>query len=72
MAEEREFVITRTVSTTFLDEGNNPVLGFEVFFLLPEFDEMHSVNVPNLQAPTVEAAINIILEDRRALAELGL
>lgn len=72
MAEERAFAIERTTSTVYLDEGNNPVTGFEIRVRLIEFDEIHEINVPNLKAPTVEEAANNLLEDRRALAELGL
>ena len=71
MADEREFVIERTTSTVYLDEGNNPVTGFEISVRLIEFDEIHSLNVPNLRLETVEAAATKLLAERQALADLG-
>ena len=71
MADEREFAIERTTSTVYLDEGNNPVTGFEISIRLIEFDEIHSLNVPNLREETVEAAANTLLEQRQILAKLG-
>ena len=72
MGQDRAFVIERTTSTVYLDEGNNPITGFEIRVRLVEFDEIHEINVPNLKAPTVEEAATNLPEDRRALAELGL
>lgn len=71
MADEREFVIERTTSTVYLDEGNNPVTGFEITVRLIAFDEIHSLNVPNLGLETVKAAATRLLEARQALADLG-
>ncbi len=71
MANEQEFAVERTTDTVYLDEGNNPVQGFDVQIRLIEFDELHTLNVPNLRADTVEAAAKRLLEERRALAKLG-
>lgn len=72
MAEEREFVVEKTSDTVYLDEGNNPVTGFQVQIRLVAFGELHTLNVPNLKPDTVTAAAQEILEDRQALADLGL
>ena len=66
----KPYVIERTTPTTYLDRGGNPVSGFLVTVTFPEFDELHSVRVPDLKAPTVKAAITDLLEQRRALAAL--
>ena len=71
MAEEREFVVERTTDTVYLDEGNNPISGFTVTVRLIEFNELHSLDLPNLRAETVKAAAENLLEDRRSLADLG-
>lgn len=72
MPGEREFVVERTTDTVYLDEGNNPIQGFQVQIRLIEFEELHSINVPNLRPATVEAAAKLLLADRQALADLGL
>lgn len=72
MAEDRKFVVERTTDTVYLDEGNNPIQGFLIQVRLIEFEELHSINVPNLKLDTVEAAAINLLEDRQALADLGL
>ena len=71
MAEHQEFAVERTTDTVYLDEGNNPIQGFQVQIRLIDFEELHTINVPNLRADTVTAAAEIILEDRKALANLG-
>lgn len=71
MADEREWVVERTTDTVYLDEGNNPISGFEVTIRLIAFDELHNLNVPNIRLETVEAAANQLLEKRQALADLG-
>lgn len=71
MADEREWVVERTADTVYLDEGNNPIQGFEVTIRLIEFDELHTLNVPNIRAETVETVANTLLEQRQTLADLG-
>ena len=71
MAEDREFVVERTADKVYLDEGNNPVTGFEVTIRLIDFGELHTLDVPNLRPDTVAAAAEALLEDRKALADLG-
>ena len=72
MAEDRKFVVERTTDTVYLDEGNNPIQGFQIQIRLIEFEELHSINVPNLKPDTVEAAAKNLLADRQALADLGV
>lgn len=66
-----DYVIERTVPTTYLDRGDNPVNGFLVSVYYPEFDELHQVKVADLKAATVKTAITTLLEQRRALASLS-
>ena len=71
MADEREFTVERTSDTVYLDEGNNPIQGFEVTIRLIQFDELHTLNVPNIREETVEAAATRLLAQRQILAKLG-
>jgi len=65
------YKIERTQSSVYLDKAGRPVKGFAVYVFLVEFDELHELNVPNLSADVVQAAVNELLERRSALAELG-
>ncbi len=71
MADEAQYVVEKTADTVYLDDGNNPVQGFQVQIRLMEFGELHTLNVPNLRPETVKAAAELLLEDRKALADLG-
>jgi hypothetical protein len=66
-----DYSITQTVPTVYLDKRGIAVNGYTVYINLPEFDEIHSIQVPNLDANGVKTAVDKLLKDRRALASLG-
>ena len=65
------FVVERTQPTVYLDKAGRPVQGYAVYVLLTEFDELHEVRVPSLSPDIVQAAVELLLEQRAALAALG-
>ncbi len=65
------FQVTSTVPTIYMNRMGQPVNGYVVYFYLVEFDETHSLRVPNLDAKTVETEINKVIDQRKALAQLG-
>lgn len=65
-----DYVVERVQPTVYLDKSGNPVNGFVVFVAFPEFDETFTVNVPSIDPKTVKAAVEALLTQRRALAEL--
>ena len=66
-----EYIIEHTQPTVYTDHKGSAVSGFSVQVTFPEFDETHTLNVPTLEASTVKAAVEKLLEQRRAIAELG-
>lgn len=63
--------VERTQPTVYLDKAGRPVQGFVVYVLLTKFDELHELHVPSLDANTVKEAVELLYEQRDALAELG-
>jgi len=66
-----DYSITQTVPTVYLDKRGIAVNGYLVYVYLPAFDEVHSLQVPSLDANIVKAAADKLLSDRKALADLG-
>jgi len=66
-----EYQVTRTQPTVYLDEGGKPVRGFLVTVRFTEFKEIHEIHVDSLNPSTVKAAIETLLAERQALADLG-
>lgn len=64
-------MVTQTVPTVYLDKRGVAVQGFIVYFLLPEFDEVHEVRVPNLAESTVKGEIETLYKQRKALTTMG-
>ena len=66
-----EYAITKTQPTVYLDAGGRPVRGFLVSFAIPEYDELHEIQLPTLDPSVVGEAIEKFIASRDAIAELG-
>ena len=66
-----DYIIEHTQPTVYTDNKGSAVTGFAVSVTFPEFDETHQINVPKLDPSVVKAAVETLLEQRRALASLG-
>jgi hypothetical protein len=66
-----DYVIEHTQPTVYTDNKGSAVSGFLITVTFPDFDETHEVRVPKLDKETVKAAVEELLEQRRAIADLG-
>ena len=66
MANDYNIISTQPYS--YLDETNNVVDGYRVYFNIPEFEESHFVNVPSLKPVTVQKAITALVKDRKSIS----
>jgi hypothetical protein len=64
------FQITGTQPWDYLNERNQLVHGFRVFYFIPKFNENHEINVPSLDKVTVKAAIDKVVKQREDLSTL--
>ena len=64
--------IERTQPTVYLDAGGKPVRGFLVIVEFPDYGEIHEVQVKTLSPDIVAQAVEALLAERDALAELGV
>lgn len=62
--------VMATQSISYIDQGGSLVNGYKVFFEITEFRETHSVQVPTLDPPVVQAAIQAVVTHRKALSAL--
>lgn len=69
MAEQ--YSVTKTRDTTYLDEHNDPIEGFEVYVVLTQWNEGHRFNVPTLDAELIEKRVLELIAAREALDALG-
>lgn len=61
----------RVISTqpyTYLDETNNVVDGYRVFFNIVEFNETHFINVPTLNPVAIQNGIKALIADRKTIS----
>jgi len=65
------YTVTHTENAMYLDEGNNPVPGYLVRFIIHEFGEGFSINMSSLEPEAVDMRIKEVLKNRQALAVLG-
>ena len=65
-----KFQITATVDEVIKDRTGQWVNGKRVYFTILDYDEAHSVTVPNLDEKTVKAAIDKVVTQRDSLAAL--
>lgn len=66
-----EYKVENVQPDVYLDQGGKPVRGYLVRVSLLKFAEIHDIQVPSLEPAIVEAAIEILLTNREALAQLG-
>ena len=66
MANDYKIVSTQPYS--YLDETNNVVDGYRVYFNIPEFEETHFVHVPSLNPVTVQKVIVALVKDRKSIS----
>lgn len=71
MENPKRYVIEKTTPQPYLDKGNRAINGYLVEFTIVQYDEVHQVNVPNLDQATVEKAIETVIAQRDNLAQLG-
>ncbi len=65
------YTVQSTSPAFYLDKSGKAISGFTVYVYFPEFDEVHSVNVPTLAEKDVKPALETLLQQRRALAKFG-
>lgn len=68
----KPYTVTHTQNAMYLDEGNNPIPGYQVRFILHEFGEGFDINVRELDPEMIDKRIKEILKNRQALAALGV
>ncbi len=66
-----DYVFQRAVSTPFVDRSNQIVNGFTIYVEFPDFDEVHTFNVPDIEADTIDETARTFLEKRRTANALG-
>ena len=66
MANDYNIISTQPYS--YLDETNNVVDGYRVYFTITEFAESHFVNVPTLAPVTVQKEIQAVVKDRKSIS----
>lgn len=66
--KSKRYKIEKTSPHTYLDNQGNVVNGTKVDFLLTEYNEYHSINVPTFDALIIKAHIEALLEQRDLLA----
>lgn len=67
----KRYTIERTAPTVYLDARNNAVQGFIVYVNLTDYNESHDIRVASLDPKIVTKAVEKLLADRDALANLG-
>ena len=65
------YTILDTQPTVYQDKVKGVVNGVLVRFTLDAYDEVHEVRVPELKVDLVKNAIEVVVAERDALAELG-
>lgn len=71
MADEKRYQVEHTSPTSYLDETDSVVQGYNVRVRLFQFGEVHTLQVPDLAPTTVQAEVEQLLAHRQALNELG-
>lgn len=66
-----DFAIENTQNTLYLDKGGQPVNGYRIRVRLLQWDELHDINVPSMDPQVVAEAIQKLIAQRQALADLG-
>ncbi len=71
MPERKRYVITSTVSTTYIEGGSRVVDGFTVWVNLLEWNESHSIKVKTLNPTLIDTEVKKLITDREKLDTLG-
>jgi hypothetical protein len=71
MANTKLYEVQGTANTVYIDKSGQAINGYNVRVLAIEFDEVHVIQVTSLAPDVVKAAIESLLANRRALADLG-
>jgi len=71
MTEGKRYKVEKTRPETYLDNANEVVTGFSIRVRLFDYDEIHDLQLPNLNPETVKAEIEKLLADRDAVNDLG-
>lgn len=64
----QRYTIIDTQPTVYNDKLKGIVNGVLVRFTMTDYDELHEVRVPELNAPAIKAAIEKVLAERDLLA----
>ncbi len=68
----KAYRITKTIPFTYVDEGNNPIQGTKVYFIILKYNEGSEIDVPDMNDTAfVEKRINELVSARERLAALG-
>jgi hypothetical protein len=70
MAENTGFKITSTQPFTYVDDNGVVVNGYRVFLNLTKQNEAHFILVRSLDPGVVKAAVELLVKNRDALANL--
>ena len=65
------YQVTNTTTSIYLDKGGKAVNGYTISLYFPEFDEVHTLQLPSLAMDQVKAAGDLLYTQRAALAKLG-
>ncbi len=71
MSEHKDYKIISTRPNVYLNKLNQAVNGFQITVEFTNFDELHLVDVADLDSNTVSTTIENLLAKREALANLG-
>ena len=66
-----EYKILSSEPSTYLDKGQGVVNGVLIRFRIIAYDEVHEVRIPKMDTALAKKAIEAIVSERDALAELG-
>ena len=71
MTEQKKYQIEKTTTTTYLGENDNVISGFSLKVRFIEFDELHEINVPDMQPENVKSFLDQAVSDREKIRDLG-
>ena len=66
-----EYQVISTEPHTYMEKGNGVINGVLIRFRIPAYDEIHEVRIPKMDTAMAKKAIEKLVSDRDALAELG-
>jgi len=65
------YVIERTQPTVYVGPSGRPINGYLVYVRLIDYGETHEIRAATLDPEVVGPEVEALIEQRRALAELG-